>query len=114
MAVDVIGVDEEEYLFIVEAKRTSISLALKQCLLSIMDAQHHNGGGKVFGFITSGGQWRMVEYDGRRFRQSEGVNILFWNMSSEKDRWMESCSVLVDMVYTALSTGGNAMRLQIN
>ena len=114
VVVDVIGVDKEEYIFVVEAKRTSMPLALKQCLLSMMDAQLHNQGGKVYGFITTGEDWRMIEYDGRQFRKSEKVNILFGNMGSEKDRWMETCSVFVDMVFTALSTGGKMMGLLKN
>ena len=48
----------------------------------------------------------MIEYNGRRFRQT----ILFENMSSEKGRWMKTCSVLVDMVFTALSTARRVLR----
>lgn len=61
--MDVIGVNKEEYILIVEARRTSVSLALKQCLLSMRETQLHNEGGKVFGFITTGGHWRMIMYD---------------------------------------------------
>ena len=74
------------------------------------DAQNLNGGGKVFGFITSGKQWRIIVYNGTQFQQSEGVDILFANMSSEEDRWMETGSVIVDMVFTALKTGGNGLQ----
>ena len=71
--MDSIVINDGEYVSVVEAKWTSISLVLKQCLLSIREAQLHNGGGKVFGFITTGGHWRVIEYDGKRFRQSEEV-----------------------------------------
>ena len=110
--VDVIGINEEEYVFVVEAKRTSMSLALKQCLLSMREAQLHNGGGKVFGFITTGGHWRMIEYDGKKFRQSEEINIMFANMRREKSRWIKSSGKLVDMVFMALSTGGNRRHIR--
>ena len=52
VVVDVIGVDKEEIPTSLSLKLnrhlTLISLALKQCPLSMMNAQLHNGGRKSF------------------------------------------------------------------
>jgi hypothetical protein len=47
-----------------KAKRSSLELAIKQCLLSMKDTHDRNSSSKVFGFITTGEGWRMLKYDG--------------------------------------------------
>ncbi|KAF8533426.1 hypothetical protein BDD12DRAFT_487215 [Trichophaea hybrida] len=87
VVVDLISVKEEKFILIVEAKRSSLEQAMKQCLLAMKDMRNSNGEGKVYGFVTTGEQWQMLEYD-------------------EKEKWMKGYSVLVDCMYTALSKGG--------
>ncbi|KAF8429349.1 hypothetical protein BGX38DRAFT_1334627 [Terfezia claveryi] len=49
---------------------------MKQCFLAIKDMRDSNGGGEVFGFVTTGSHWRMVQYDGALFEMSEEMTIL--------------------------------------
>jgi len=66
VVVDQIVVAEKKFVLIIEAKRTSIGQAIKQLLLSLKDARSSNGGGVVYGFVTTGQYWQMFSYDGRR------------------------------------------------
>ncbi|KAF8443568.1 hypothetical protein BGX38DRAFT_1271782 [Terfezia claveryi] len=52
---------EERSILVVEAKRSSSGQALKQCLLALKDMGSNNGHGKVYGFVTTGKGWQMVE-----------------------------------------------------
>ena len=35
-----------------------------------------NGGGKVYGFITTGESWRIVRYDGTSFALTEKIEVI--------------------------------------
>ena len=52
--VDLVSVTEEKFVLIVEAKRSSLGQAMKQCLLAMKDMGKNNGGGTVYGFVTTG------------------------------------------------------------
>jgi len=58
--IDRISVTEEKFVMVIEGKRDSIGEAMKQCLLSLKDAADNNGGGEVYGFVTTGDSWRMI------------------------------------------------------
>ena len=64
--LDLISVNDEKFIFIVDAKRSSLGQAMKQCLLAAKDMKYSNGEGKVYGFVTMGEQWQMLEYDVHR------------------------------------------------
>jgi hypothetical protein len=105
--MDLISVTEENFVLIVEAKRSSIGKAMKQCLLAMKDARDSNGGeGKMYGFVTTGESWQMVEYDGKLFRKTETMVVLFDSMNENKERWMKDYSALVDCMNMALYNGG--------
>ncbi|KAF8434040.1 hypothetical protein BGX38DRAFT_1221080 [Terfezia claveryi] len=104
--MDVITIKERNFVFIVEAKRSSIGEAMKQCLLAMRDMKGRNGGGVVFGFVTTGEDWRMIEYDGHTFQMTEKFTVLFNTMGKQKDRWMKENSVVVDCLHVALQNGG--------
>lgn len=82
---------------------------MKQCLLAMKDAKDNNGGGEVYGFVTTGDTWRMLKYD-REFQMTNKIDVLFDTMSEEKDRWMKDYSILVDCIYAALINGGIVRR----
>ena len=65
-----------------------------------------NGRGIVYGFITTGGSWRMLSYDGHTFKMTNNIEVVFDTMAEEKERWIKEFSVLVDCVYAALGNGG--------
>ncbi|RPB27889.1 hypothetical protein L211DRAFT_833888 [Terfezia boudieri ATCC MYA-4762] len=65
--IDRVSVTERYFVLVIEAKRSSLGEAMKQCLLSMRDMQDGNGVGKVYGFITTGESWQMVRYDGVSF-----------------------------------------------
>lgn len=99
VVVDLIELKREEYILIVEANRTSMGQAMKQCLLAMKDMHYNNGDqGIIYGFATTGKSWRMVTYDGGSFQKSEEMIILFDTMGSDKQRWMEGYSVVVDCI----------------
>ena len=103
--MDCISLGEMNFMLIVEAKKVSLGEARKQCFLSMRDMQENNGGGTIYGFITTGDSWRMVSYDGG-FRITEKMELLFDTMGEDKQRWMEDYSMLVDCLNVALSNGG--------
>ena len=81
---------EEGFILVVEAKRSSMGQALKQCLLALKDMRGNNG--KVYGFVTTGKSWQMVEYDGVSFRITEEMIVLFMKMDKNEKRWMSNYS----------------------
>jgi len=103
--VDRISVGEERFVLIIEGKEGTTGEALKQCLLLLQDARDQNGGGAVYGFITTGVFWQMLRYDGK-FQMTNTMEVLFYSMEEEKGRWMKENSVVVDCMYAALSNGG--------
>ena len=108
--VDLVSVTEEKFVLVVEAERTSLGQAMKQCLLAMKDMGDNNGGDKVYGFVTTGESWRMLSYDGVSFQLTDRMDVLFGAIAKEKDKWMKSYSVLVDCMYAALSNGGGMGR----
>jgi len=103
VVVDLIELKREDYILIVEAKRTSVGQAMKQCLLAMKDMHDSNGDqGTIYGFVTTGKSWRMITYDGRSFQKSEEMMVLFDTMGSDKQRWMDGYSVVVDCIYDIL------------
>ncbi|KAF8534429.1 hypothetical protein BDD12DRAFT_809376 [Trichophaea hybrida] len=105
VVMDRISVTEEKFVLVIEAKRSSLGEAMKQCLLSLNDARDNNSGGEVYGFITTGKSWRMVKYDGRDFCQTREIHSLFEGMDQERELWMKDYSDLVDCMYFALGNG---------
>lgn len=57
--MDRISVGQERFVLIMEAKRSSLGEAMKQCLLAMKNARDNNGGGEVYGFVTiaTGDTW---------------------------------------------------------
>lgn len=62
------------------------------------DAGDNNGGGEVYGFVTTGDTWRILKND-RKFQMTNKIDILF---DTKKRR---DGSLLVDCMY-AVSNGG--------
>ncbi|KAA8892730.1 hypothetical protein FN846DRAFT_924087 [Sphaerosporella brunnea] len=106
VVVDQISVTAEKFVLIIEAKRSFVGQAMKQCLLSLKDARDNNGGGAVYGFVTTGENWRMIRYDGTSFRKTRNIMAVFDGMNEDKELWMKDCSVLVDCLFAAMSNGG--------
>jgi len=86
VVVDEIAVSEEKCLLIIEAKRSSVLQATKQLMLAMKDARGVNQGGIIYGFVTTGEQWRMVKYDGKSFSKTEVMMLVLDTMSEEKER----------------------------
>jgi len=104
--VDWISVTDEQFIFVVEGKGGSVGKAMRQCLLAMKDMRDNNAGGKVYGFVTTGETWQMLEYDGEVFQKTNSFSVLFDSMDREKERWMKEGAVLVDCINFALSNGG--------
>lgn len=71
--MDMIEVTGQSFIFVIEAKRSSLGEAMKQCLLAMKDIQDNNGGGDVYGFITTGDSWQILRYDGT------SIDVTFYN-----------------------------------
>ncbi|KAF8416978.1 hypothetical protein EV426DRAFT_721537 [Tirmania nivea] len=65
VVIDRIEITEERYILIIEAKRESLGTAMDQCLLAMKEQGDSNY--LVYGFVTTGGSWRMLRYDGASF-----------------------------------------------
>lgn len=50
------------------------------------DARGGNRGGIIYGFVTTGAQWRMLKYDGNSVSKTEIMMLVFDTMSEEKER----------------------------
>lgn len=110
VVVDLVSVAEEKFVLIVKVKGSSLGLLERQCLLAIKDMGDNNGGGEVYGFITTGESWRMFKYDGVSFWKTERMDAVFDTMDEDKEKWMKDYSILVDCIYVALSRGGIAKK----
>ncbi|KAG0642766.1 hypothetical protein HOY80DRAFT_998230 [Tuber brumale] len=104
--VDLIGLENEKYVFVVEARKSSLREAKRQCLLAMKDMGDRNGGGVVYGFVTTGEQWQMLRYDGAVFTQTIKFLVMSEYMRHEKERWMKEASIVVDCIHAALRSGG--------
>jgi hypothetical protein len=104
--VDLIGLEDEKYVLVVEAKKSSLGEAKRQCLLAMKDMGDRNAGGVVYGFVTTGEQWQMLRYDGTVFTQTIKFLVMSENMRQEKERWMKEASIVVDCIHVALRSGG--------
>ena len=93
VVVDRISVGEGRFVLIIEGKKGTTGEALKQCLLSLKDTRDQDGGGAVYGFITTGVLWQMLRYDGKF--QMSNTEILFYSLEAEKGRrirlWLIAC-----------------------
>ncbi|KAF8534478.1 hypothetical protein BDD12DRAFT_860159 [Trichophaea hybrida] len=105
VVIDQISLAEERYIFVVEAKRSSLGAAMGQCLVSMKDMGDNNGGGVVYSFVTTGESWRMLSYDGKSFQVTDKIDVMFGTIGKNKEKWMRDYSVLVDCMYTALNNG---------
>lgn len=101
--IDSIESDKEIYVLIVEAKRSDLDKAFQQCALVIRDAYAQNNDNvPIYGFMTTGVQWKLIKYDGTQFQLSEDFSAAFPLMKDERERWMRECSKIVDVIYSTL------------
>ena len=91
-------------LILIVESNPSLGEAIKHCLLAMKDMWSNNGGGRVYGFVTTGEDWRMLSYDGVTFDMTEKFAVL--STANSRDRWMKEGSVLVDCIIAALRSGG--------
>jgi len=95
-------VTEEKFVLVVGGKGSSAGEALKLCLLSLKDMRDNNGGGEVYGFVTTGDTWQMLRHDGTSFQISDKMDVLFGTMGRNQEKWMKDYSVLVDCMFVAM------------
>jgi len=73
----------------------------------LKDAWDNNGGGVVYGFVTTGQRWQMFSYDGTSFQKTRQLDVVFEGMEEDdEESWMKEGSLLVDCLFFALKTGG--------
>ena len=106
IVIDFISVMEEKFVLVVEAKRSSLGQAMRQCLMVMKDTRDNNGGGVIYGFVTTGESWQMLSYDGKDFCLSRKIHSVFGGMDEDKELWLKDFSGVVDCMFFALSNGG--------
>jgi len=86
VVMDIISIMEKKFVLVAESKKSCAGAgeALKQCLLAFKDTRD-NGGGSVYGFVTTGEQWRMIRYDGTSFVLSDIFHTLSGAVQEEMD-----------------------------
>jgi len=105
--VNLIGPETEaKHILVTEGTRSTIMQAMKQCLLAMKDMRGNNDQGMVYGFVTTGVDWRMLSYDGTNFRMTRQFRALFDGMEEDKVRWMKDYSIVIECMLFALSNGG--------
>ena len=110
--VDMISIEGSEdnyvskYVVVIEYKLPFYGAAKQQCMLEMKDMRECNGGGEMYGFVTTGEDWQMIKYDGRAFTQTEKFAVLFRGMVDEEEKWMKDYSAVVDCMAVVLLNGG--------
>ena len=56
----------------------------------------------VYGFTTEGIHWRLIIYDGNTFNMSDEIKIMAPDMGTDKARWMQDYSIIIDVLYYVL------------
>ena len=96
----------EKCALIIEAKRSAVALGMTQILLAMKDARDDHGeSGIIYGFVTTGVDWRMVRYDGKLFLQKDDMRVVFRLMEEEKQEWTVHHSGVIDCMLVALTNG---------
>ncbi|PUU80617.1 hypothetical protein B9Z19DRAFT_1106959 [Tuber borchii] len=106
LVIDRVAITEEKSVLIIEAKRILMGQAMAQILLAMRDASDNNSGGIIYGFVTTGEDWRMLSYDGRDFVMANKFTVLFNTMRDEKEGWLQGNAIIVDCMLIALTNGG--------
>jgi hypothetical protein len=83
--------NDNKFVFIVEAKRSSVGEAMKQLLLAMKDDARdiNDDGGAVYGFTTSGDIWQMVSYNGESFEITEQFFFAFSAYAPREGKMVE-------------------------
>lgn len=92
-----------KFVLVIESEKSSLDEAMKRCLLAMKDIRDINGYGEVYGFITTGERWRMFRYNGKSFRGTRKMDVVFEGMEKDKNLWVKENSVLVECMTAALS-----------
>lgn len=106
VVMDRVAIGFQKFVLIIEGKRGSIGRAMAQIFLAMKTARDHNEGGILYGFVTTGEDWRMVSYDGSEFVETDKFLVLFDTMEDGKEKWRKEYSILVDCMVAALMNGG--------
>ncbi|KAI5804126.1 hypothetical protein DFH27DRAFT_393728 [Peziza echinospora] len=104
IVVDTISVNEDKYVLVGEPKRSSLGVAIKQCLLALKDMKGSNGGGVWWWWCGL-----RIHDNGRRLENAELrciISVLLGGMDQDKELWVAENSILVNCIYVALANGG--------
>ncbi|KAJ3208484.1 hypothetical protein HK099_008717 [Clydaea vesicula] len=101
IVVDLINTTSERILIIVEAKQSSLGEGLKQCALAIKVSYDINNDNRpVYGFVVTSGSWRLLVYSGNSFKLSGPMEVLTEQLESNKENWLQSHSIVIDVIYS--------------
>lgn len=108
IVMDRIKITEQKFVCIMEGRRGSTGEGVKQCLLALKDGWENNNlkDSFLYGFVTTGEDWKMYRYDGKSFVATKKFSVLFRGMEKDKKGWIEHSSVVVDLLYSVFSDGG--------
>lgn len=109
------GVKEDKKLYyfsIVEVKRFSCQLGVKQLVIHMKECVYRNNQDKkpIYGFCMTGSHFNVVKYDPQDpekitngdFKIFETNRFLFAEMRTKKKDWLDKCTLLVRIMYSIL------------
>ena len=86
---------KDSFVLIIGAQRANLPDGMTQCSLSVFDMRGNNGDGKVFRFITTGDNWRIISYVGTSFQLTHQFPALFEAMVDDQERWIVRSDLVV-------------------
>jgi len=104
--VDQIAGGKDNVVVVIEPKGVLEGQAMKLAWLALKAARDSNSEGIVYGFVTTGPQWRMLSYDGVLFQSTHKFTVVLDGMEKNKKLWLKEGSIIVDCMVAALKNGG--------
>jgi len=104
--VDQIAGGKDNVVVVIQPKNTLVGQVMKLAWLTLKAARDSNNEGIVYGFVTTGLQWKMLSYDGVSFRSTPNFTVVLNEMEEYKTPWVKEGSLIVDCMVAALMNGG--------
>lgn len=98
------GDGNNNYIVVVECKRWNVDDGLEQCCIGMKACFEANKDDRtVYGFCTVAERWNFLTYDKLNgFKMMAAIDVMFTEMVSEKQIWLEKYTKIIDIIYTCL------------
>lgn len=98
------GDGNNNYIVVVECKRWNVDDGLEQCCVGMKACFEANKDDHtVYGFCTVAERWNFLTYDKLNgFKMMAAIDVMFAQMVSKKQIWLEKYTKIIDIIYTCL------------